>query len=338
MAKPKKDPGEDIRQLNQVISSGEFRNVHLLCGAEDYLRLQFKDKLVKAMGGKPGSMSFDKFVGKDVVAEQIIDLAETMPFFTDHRVILLENTGWFKSGNEAMAKYIEQGVCDSTYIVFCEKETDKKTKIYKTVAAAGLVSSFDEQDESTLRTWLISNAGKLGSKLSGGDANYMINLVGTDMVCLSNELAKLTAYCLERGQITKEDIDAVCSRKLEDKVFEMCDDIALKRSSRTFALYYDLLANREEPIKILVLITRHFDLLMKIKSMEMKRQSDVAIGAAIHRPDWTIKNYRAQTSHYTLERLKEIVNLCAQTDENIKTGRMTDQVALEMLLVELTQA
>lgn len=337
MAKPKKDPGEDIRQLNEVISSGAFKNVHLLCGAEDYLRLQFKDKLVKAMGGEPGSMSFDKFVGKDIVPEQIIDLAETMPFFTDHRVILLENTGWFKNGCEVMAGYIDQGVCESTYIVFCEKETDKKTKMYKVAASKGMVSSFDVQDENTLRTWIVSNAKKLDTAISGADAAYMINLVGDDMVCLSNELQKLSAYCLDRGVISRADIDAVCTRKLEDKIFEMCDDIALKRKNRAFALYYDLIANREQPIKILSLITRHFDLLMKIKDMEVDRKSDAAIGSAIGRPDWTIKNYRSQTSHYTLGALKTIVNKCVTTDENIKTGRMTDKVALELLLVELSE-
>ena len=335
MAKPKKDPQEDIRALNEVISTANFKNVHLLCGTEDYLRLQFKDKLVKAMGGEPGSMSFDKFVGKETVPEQIIDLAETMPFFTDHRVILLENTGWFKSGCEAMAKYIEDGVCDSTYMVFCEKEVDKKTKIYKTIASVGMVSSFDVQNESTLGAWLVSNSKKLGTPMSGAEAAYMVNMVGSDMVSLASELDKLSAYCLDRQRITRDDIDAVCHRKLEDKIFEMCDDIALRRSNRAFSLYYDLLGNKEEPIKILSLITRHYDMLMKIKDMELDRKPDSMIGPAVGKPDWSIKGYRAQTSHYTLDKLKELLKKCVTTDENIKTGRMTDKVAVEMLIVEL---
>lgn len=334
--KSKKDPQEDIRQLNTVIEAKAFKNVHLLCGDEDYLRLQFRDRLVKACGGEAGSMSYDRFIGKDTVPERIIDLAETMPFFSDRRVILIEDTDWFKNSCDPLTEYIKQGVCESTCIIFCEKNIDKTKKLYKAVAAAGMVSCFDRQTPETLRSWLLGQVKKAKLEMNAADAAYMISVVGTDMVVLSNELEKTICYCLERGRITRTDIDEMCTRLLEDRVFEMCDALALGKKTRAFDLYYDLIGLKSRPTGILVQISRQYELLLKIKDLELNRRSDSYIATHVGRPDWTIKNYRAQTSKYSLDELKRRLRLCVEAELMIKTGRMSEDVAVESLLVQLS--
>lgn len=335
MAAVKKDPQEDVVKLNNVISNGAFKHVHLLYGAEDYLLNQFKDKLIKALTGDSASMNFDKFTGKETNAGTVIDIAETMPFFADRRVILIEDSGWFKNGNDAMAEYIADGICDTTFIVFCEKEVDKRSKMYKAADSAGMISEFMEQTEATLASWVSKQIKNAGLQISGADIRYLLTIVGTDMVNISNEIEKLVCYSMNNGTINKADIDAICSRRLEDKIFEMCDALALRRKQQAFAMYYDLISLRESPVKIMNLITRQYNLLMQIKDMEMNRRSDAQIGEAIGRPAWTIKNYRAQTSHYTLKELKTIVNDCAQLDMEMKSGQSDFNVGVEMLLVKL---
>lgn len=337
MAPNKKNPQEDIRSLSAVINSGEFKNVHLLCGGEAYLRNQFRDKLVKALGGDESSMSYDKLVGKDVVAEQVIDLAETMPFFSPRRVILIEDTGWIKSGGDVMAEYISQGICETTYIVFCESEVDKRSKLYKAISSAGMVSEFGTQDEQTLSSWAAKRIKDAGLNISGGDIRYLLNIVGSDMTNVSNEIEKLICFCLNKGTVSRNDIDTICARRLEDKIFQMCDAIALRRQRDAFGMYFDLMAMRESPYKILVMVTRHYNLLLQIKDMELDRKPDSVIGPAVGKQDWTIKNYRAQTSHYTIDELKTIVNKCVELDMNIKTGNIAEGVGVETLLVDLLQ-
>lgn len=336
--KDKKDPQKDIKVLNQLIESRDFKKVHLLCGEEDYLRLQFRDKLCAAMGGVKGSLAFDRFVGSAVQPESIIDLAETLPFMAERRVILIEDTDWFKNGCSVMEEYITGGVCESTSIVFCEKETDKRTRLYKSVAEHGMISEFPVQDAETLASWLGGRLKAAGTPISGADASYMVNVVGTDMLTLANETEKLSAYCLDRQRATREDIDAICTRGLEDKVFDMVEAVALNDKKRALTLYYDLIALRESPVKILVLVTRQFDTLIKIKDLEFRKYGDDAIAKKIGRPSWTIAKYRKQTSRYSMSALKSIVNECADTDMSIKNGMMTDKIALETLMVKLTDS
>lgn len=335
-AKDKKDPQEDIKKLNGIISSGNYSNIHLLFGEEDYLRNQFRDKLIDALTGGEKSMNFDRFSGKETVPEQVIDLAETMPFFSDRRVILLEDTGWMKSGGDAFVEYIKQGICESTYIVICEREADKRSKLIKEIERVGVVSEFMSQNETTLGAWASKMIKDTGLSINGADVNYFLNRVGSDMVSISHEIEKLTTYCLGRDRVTRADIDAICSRHIEDAVFDMCDAFALRRQKVAMKMYYDQISNKDEPIKLLVLITRHYNLLLQLKDMDIRRGSDAEIAAKLKKPAWTLKNYRAQTSHYTLGELKKIVQACADTDMRIKSGLVKDDVGLETLIVRLS--
>lgn len=336
-AKEKKDPQEDLKKLKSVISSGEFKNIHLLYGSEDYLRNQMRDTLVDALTGGEKSMNFDRFAGKDIVPEQIIDLAETMPFFSDRRVILLEDTGWIKNSCETFAEYIKSGICESTVIVMCEKETDKRSKVYKAIEAVGMLSEFGEQEEMTLAAWTTKKIKDADLNISTMDVRYMLDMVGTDMIAINNEIEKLVSYCHGKGTVNKADIDAICSKRLENRIFEMCDAIALKRQSVAFKMYYDLIELKESPIGILAMIVRHYNTLMQIKDLELRRYGDNAIGSKVGRPPWTIKNYRAQTSHYKLSDLEKIVDMCVSLDADIKSGIITADVGLETLLVKITE-
>ena len=81
------------RQFNEAIKSGDLRRVYLLCGEQAYLRLQNRDKLVKVLMGDGDSMNLSRYSGSDVTAKELIEMAQTLPFFADRRVIVLESTG-----------------------------------------------------------------------------------------------------------------------------------------------------------------------------------------------------------------------------------------------------
>ena len=335
--KRKKDPKQDIMILNKVIADEDFKPVHLLYGTEDYLRLQFRDTLTGAMGAGKGSLAYDRFIGPDTRPEQIIDLAETMPFMASRRVILIEDTGWFKASCPAIEEYIADGVCETTCIVFCEKEADKRLRLYKTVEKCGLISEFTTQTDDTLASWISGRLKSAGTPVSGSDAAYMVSVVGTDMLNLSNEADKLSAYCMGR-QVKREDIDLICTRRLEDKVFDMCDAVASGNKKRAFGLYFDLIALRESPVKILVLVTRQYETLIRIKDLEKRGYNNDSIAQKTGRPYFAIDKYKKQSARYSMDELKYVVNLCADTDMAVKSGLMSDTVAMETLMVRLTGA
>ena len=124
-----------MKRIAQDIKSGQFSNVYLLYGEEAYLRKQYRDNLKKALVTEEDTMNCNLFSGKEINENEVIDLAETMPFFAERRVIIIENSGWLKSGEDRMVDLIKN-LPDTTYIVFVESEVDKRSKLYKIGRAA----------------------------------------------------------------------------------------------------------------------------------------------------------------------------------------------------------
>ena len=125
-----------MKQLQADIKSGQFRSVYLLYGEERYLRRQYRDKLRKALCADGDTMNTHFYEGKNIPIGQVIDLAETMPFLAEHRVIFLTDSGLFSSGGEQMAEYLTSPN-ETCVFIFRESEVHKRSKLYKTVNTIG---------------------------------------------------------------------------------------------------------------------------------------------------------------------------------------------------------
>ena len=97
-----------MKTIDEDIKSGNFKQIYLLYGTEAYLKKQYKDKLKNAMAAPDDTMNFTRFEGKNINPKEVIDLAETLPFFADKRVILIEDSGFFKSSCEDLAEWLER--------------------------------------------------------------------------------------------------------------------------------------------------------------------------------------------------------------------------------------
>ena len=154
-----------MKTIDQHIKTQQFQNAYLLYGDEDYLKKQYREKLVHALLPEDDSMNFAKFEGKDISVGEVIDLAETLPFFADRRVILISDSGFFKSSQEQLAEYFGQ-IQETTYFVFVESEVDKRSKTYKALSKSGCAVDFSMPDEKLLATWMGSRIKAAGKNIS----------------------------------------------------------------------------------------------------------------------------------------------------------------------------
>ena len=98
---------QEVKNLQEDIKTGKFKNAYLLFGEEAYLKIQYKEKLIHALNPDDDTMNFTKYEGKGIEVREMIDLCETMPFFADHRVVLVENSGFFKNKCDELADYMK---------------------------------------------------------------------------------------------------------------------------------------------------------------------------------------------------------------------------------------
>ena len=106
-----------MKTIDNDIKAEDFKKVYLLYGQERYLIKQYRDKLIKAMVSEGDSMNFSSFEGDGINQKEIIDLAETLPFFADRRVILIEDAGIFSKAGDELGEYLKDSP-ESTHFIF----------------------------------------------------------------------------------------------------------------------------------------------------------------------------------------------------------------------------
>ena len=322
-----------MQRINNDIKQGTFHQIYLLYGEERYLCRQYTDRLHKALAGED-QMNTHYYEGKDLSVGEIIDLAETLPFMSERRVFLISDSGLFKSGGEKLAEYLVSPN-ETSYFVFTESEIDKRCKLYKTVQASGCVVEFAEQDTHTLGRWIAGILGKEGKKISEGTVQLLLSKTGTDMENIRMELEKLICYCMDRDVVTNEDVEAVCTVRVTNHIFDMVNAIADKNKHQAMQLYYDLLALKEPPLRILFLIARQCNMLLQVKEMRARGFDNKAIGSQIGVPPFIVGKYVAQAERFKTSTLKAAVARCVEAEEAVKTGRMNDMMSVEILILSV---
>jgi len=323
-----------MKQINDDIKQGNLRQVYLLYGEERYLRRQYREKLRSALCEEGDTMNTHFFEGKNVPVGEIIDLAETLPFLAQRRVIFITDSGLFKSGGEQMAEYL-QSPGETAFFVFTESEIDKRSKLYKAVNSKGYAAEFAPQDENTLKRWAAGILAKEGKKITENTVLLLLSKTGTDMETIRAELEKLICYCMDRDVITSEDVETICTTRVSSHIFDMINAIAAKEQKRALELYYDLLALKEPPMRILFLIARQCNMLLQAKELKSKGYDNRTIGSKIGVAPFIAGKYVSQAAKFKTSLLRSAVEKCVEAEEAVKTGRMNDVMSVEILILSV---
>lgn len=325
-----------MKEIKEHIKLGSFKQYYLLYGSENYLKKLYRDKLKTAILGDNDDMNYSYFDGKDLDPKKVVEVAQTLPFFSDKRLILIENSGLFKASSDFTEML--HGTPDSTILIFVEAEVDKRNKLFKMVRDNGTISEMNGLDEKNLKLFVVSLMEQEGKRITENTITYFLDKTGTDMENIRSEIEKIIGYTMDRAVVTTEDIDAVVTVQLTNKIFQMIDAIGTKQRNKALILYYDLLSLREKPMSILYLITRHFNILLQVKDLQSLGYNPASISEMVGIPPFTVGKYSGQSKNFTIQRLKEALEFGADVEEQVKTGRMIDKIGVELLIITFSKS
>ena len=324
-----------MRNINEDIKKAEYKKIYLLYGEEDYLKKQYKNKLKNAICGDD-TMNYSYFEGKDCDASEIKGICETLPFFADRRLVMIENSGFFKSANETINEYIENAP-DSTCIVFVENEVDKRSKLFKKVKDIGYVCEMAEQNQAALEQWIVGILNQNGMKITKNTLEKFITYVGTDMECISKELEKLICYAMGREVVTDADVEAVCTVQISSRIFDMIDAMSNKNREKALALYNDMMALKEPPMRILFMLARQFNIMLQVHELSKRGVASGEIASKVGIQPFIVGKITKQLgakNGFDGKVLVEALKDCVDIENDIKNGRMEDKAGVEMILIK----
>lgn len=326
--------------------------IYLFYGEETYLLETRVKKIKKEYQQLILGINFIQV--DDTNVEELIADLETPAFGFDKKLIIAKNTGIFKKEkkttksdskkkkiddtklplNEKIAKYIQENLEElknTVDLVFVEQEVDKNA-LYQTIEKVGEVKEF-----ALLKLPdLIANIKKIAVaykvNIDDATAKYLVECCGTSMQDLINELRKLIEYKGENSNITKQDIDLLCTKQIQAVIFDLTDNLGKKETSKALEVYNGLISNKEPIQKILITLYNHFKKLYIIKIAE-KYNEDVATAMNL-KPNqlFLVSKYKTQARYFETQELREVIEALIDLDANYKIGLISLEIGLEAIL------
>ena len=87
-------------------------------------------------------------------------------------------------------------------------------------------------------------------------------------------------------------------------------------------------------MRILFLLAKQFHQLFLAKKMSEEGVAQPEIASRLGVPSFVARNYTGCTGRYTTAQLRQAVEDFTQTEEEVKTGRLSDVLSVELLIVK----
>ncbi|MBO4695708.1 MAG: DNA polymerase III subunit delta [Lachnospiraceae bacterium] len=323
-----------MKTIREHIKNGSFAPCYLLYGKEKYLIQLTEGKLVDALTEEGDSMNFNQYRNSGIDVTEVRSVADTVPFFAEKRLILVKDSGWFK-GKCELASYIPE-MPETTVILFVESDVDKSSELYAAVKEHGYVCEINGMSEEDLRLFIGSFFKKQGLGITASDADFLTERVGTDMNRLTTEMEKLSAYCEGTGVVRREDILRIASPIPEGQIFAMMDAIVNDDRSKAIALYTELLAAQEKPLRILYMLTNNFYSFYKVLCLADIGISADEIASRLGMRPFAVKKFMRRKKSWSFSKVLQAVEDGNDMERRVKSGDLEEHMAVESFLFRYT--
>ncbi|WP_054956690.1 DNA polymerase III subunit delta [Paenibacillus dakarensis] len=336
----------DAKTAAKAVKQGQVSPVYLLYGSEKYQMKEFAALLESELLTKEDKdfALIHMDLGETPI-QSVVEEAETVPFMVPRKLIFARDTSLFTAGKdnnkiehkiEALLDYLENPA-DYSVIVFMvqSEKLDERKKIVKAVKKKGTALAFLPLNGDELLKWVEKKALKQNCSFAPGAADALVRNAGTSLQTLSGEVDKLCLYAGAGGTIDETTVNRMVARSTEQNVFVLVEDIANLRIDKALAIYYELLKQREEPIKIAALITRQFRIILQVKTLSKQSYSQQQIASQLGIHPYAVKIAGEQARKFEASRLENILNHLGDLDYKMKTGGVDKALGLELFLLRL---
>lgn len=337
------------KEVFNHIRNNQLGKVYLFYGVEKYLIdwiiSEIKNKYIEKTFE---SLNYIYLDGKETTSKDIINACETLPFMSNKKIVVIENPFFIQGNNQnedELFNYMDN-LNDMTCLIFIAntEKIDKRKKIIKKIGSIGSIIEFKKITGAELNKWIVKIFKKYSKKISKDNAEYFVvnsgyleNNSNKTLYDLENEIIKVTSYLGDRIEITKDDIDEVLVKSLQNNIFKLVDSIGLKDVKQALSIFNEMLLSNEPIQLIFHMITRQLRLLFMAKLLEMKGYSIPNIAQKMNVPNFVAKKIVQQSKNFTEKKLEEGLKECLKVDESIKKGSIDSKLAIEMLIVNFSK-
>ncbi len=330
----KKSVGNGLVNLKKQISDGEYKNVYLFCGEEDFLKAHYfgllKSKIVE---DDFADFNYIVFEGAKQDFDEITIALDTPPMMAMKKMVLIKYSGIFAKANEETKSYwtnVFSKIDDNVVLVFYEDEIDKRGVLYKAIDKAGEIVECAPLEGVELINWIGRGCREAKKTIGQSEAEYLIRSCDGGMNNIKRELEKLFAYCDDK--ITKSDIDKIVTKMPQSRVFDMVNAMMKKDAKTVFNRLDELKVLKESAFMVLAMLYNNFERIFHTKILLEQAEVYNNIAAKIKVSPYFVRDYIDAAKKMDKKFLQNALSSIAEIDYAIKQGRVDEWVGVEKFL------
>lgn len=255
--------------------------------------------------------------------------------FVQRKLFIVKNLFSSKSfQGEFLEKIPQMKNLEDVVVIYQNDAPDARLKIYKELKKHAKSQEFSLLDAKHTKAWAAKEFEAQKQKINLDALDLMVAYTGSDTWRLSGEIAKLVQF-KNGAPIKKDDVALLVKPSFEVDIFKTIDALAQRNRFEALSFIQKHLDAGESPLYILSMIAFQFRNLLVVKQLAQKglMYDSIVKKSGLH-PFVVKKNY-FQCNQFSFEDFARIYQAIFKTDNDIKTGAIEPEAALDILVSKI---
>lgn len=328
------------QDLISSLKQGKILPLYLFFGEEEFLVQEAVDLIIQKIVD-PGArdFNFNAVYCKDTSAAELVNLAQTLPFMSDKRLVIAKAFDAYKAADlESLAPYLNDPSPSTCLVMVSSQGKFEKKAVLSAIEAHGAVTRFFPLLDREIVAWIESWAKSRGLSIQRDAAQYLWQILGNDLQKIGNELQKVEISLQQKKNITFDDVKAVAGDFREYTSFDLAAALGQKQQEKAFLILTRLIQEGEAPVGLLGSIAWNFRRLMRAKAMEAAgtgaEEIKKKLGVIFHQS----ASFQAQMRQFSINDLREVFDVMLATDRSLKSSGLPGKLVLERMILRVCGA
>ena len=307
-----------FRELKKSLTA-KIEPIYLVCG-DDAFFVEYSAKLICDACLKMPEMNLNRFES-NILKEDYDKFNSALlsyPFMSEKRVVMIKELNPAGSEIAKLKEYCAKPN-ETTVLLICNTSSSDALKKLPNVT----VVDCSRGDDALISAWIKNQAKIAGLTVTDGAISKLISYCLSDMTRINGETAKLIAYCADLGTITENDVDALCVKESDYRLYEIVDFIAARNYDKAYASFTDMLETSGDGQKLFVSLYYYFRRLLYAS---ISSATNAEIAEALKVKEFAVTMAKRQAKAFSPKRLKAVTDKLAALDYAFKSGR-TEQTS-----------
>jgi len=338
---------ESYFEVKKQIKKQTIAPLYLFYGKESFLVEDLLNSLIQTvLSEDEHDFNLSIFDMRETAVDLAVEDAQTLPFIGAKRVVIMKDAYFLTAQKDEwkvdhsltlLEEYIKNPVMETAFVIVAPYEKlDERKKITKLLKKEAVVVEAQEFDDRLMAEWIINRAKDKRVSLTDDAVGRLIQLLGKNLLLTTNEIDKLALFVGEDGTVTVDVVDELVAKTIEQDIFMLINAIVSRRIDEALSIFFELMKQKEDPIKLIALLARQIRIQYQVKEMARQGYSQKQMASQLKLHPYVVKLSLQQSERASDKQLHELLDRLADLDFQVKTGQMDKQLAVELFLLSLS--